>query len=238
MATATRTPTPVSAPVQAPVEPTGGDQRVVFLGIGWEGYEALLKVQGEKARPQMIYLDGDVLLMSPSHNHERRGERLGVFVRVVFEELDIPCVVTREQTFRRHKDEAGVQPDDSFYFGNSAPIAAKDGKVDIDLQVDPPPDLVIEVVHTHSAAAAVEALRRFGVPEVWVCDSDGLRILVLRANGRYFAAKKSKVFPFLTAAEIFEWVDRPGIGYSTPWVKELRRWVQEVLVPRVRGQGG
>ncbi len=228
MATATTTPTPVQAPDQV----VQGDQRVVMRGIGWEGYLTMLRLQGERSRPQMVYLDGNLQLMSPSVIHERLNDRLGMFVRVVVEELDIPCEPTRETTFHRHEDEAGVQPDDSFYLANSEPIAAKDGKEDIDLRVDPPPDLVIEVVHTHPATDAIEVLRRFGVPEVWVGDSDGLRILVRRANGRYIASKTSKAFPFLTAVEIIEWATRPGMASMTQWVKEVRRWVQEVLIPR------
>jgi Uma2 family endonuclease len=238
MATATPTPAPVSAPAQAPVEPARGDQRVEFVGIGWEGYLALLKIPGEKSRPQIIYLNGDAYLVSPSSIHERLADRLGTFVRVVVEELDIPCEPTRETTFHRRDMDAGVQPDDSFYLANYRPIAAKDGKENIDLDVDPPPDLVIEVVHTHPAAQAVEVLRRLGVPEVWVCDKDGLRFLVRKKNGRYVEAEKSQSFPFLTTTEVFDWVARPGMASMTRWIKELRRWVQDVLAPRVRGQGG
>jgi Uma2 family endonuclease len=234
MATATLAPETTLAPAQPPIEPIKGDQRVVFTGIGWEGYEALLKVQGEKARPQMIYLNGDVLLMSPSPIHERLGDRLGMFVRLVVVELDIPCEPTRETTFRRPDLEIGVQPDDSFYLANYRVMAAKDGKENIDLLVDPPPDLAIEVVHTHSAKQALEVLRQLGVPEVWVGKSDGLSILVLPNEGQYVKSDTSACFPFLTAAEIFEWAARPGMASMTQWVKELRQWAKEVLVPRVR----
>jgi Uma2 family endonuclease len=134
--------------------------------------------------------------------------------------------------------DAGVQPDESFYLANYRPIAAKDGKEDIDLDVDPPPDLVIEVVHTHPATQAVEVLRRLCVPEVWVCTKEGLRFLIRRKNGRYVEAKRSLNFPFLTSDEVFDWAARPGMASMTHWVKELRQWVQEVLVPRVRGQRG
>jgi Uma2 family endonuclease len=238
MATVTPTPAPVSAPTQAPAGPVKGDQRVEFIGIGWEGYEALLKVQGEKSRPQMIYIDGDVLLMSPSVIHERSKKRLGAFVLVVVEELGIPCESTGETTFRGPGEDVGVQPDESFYLVNHGPIAAKDGKEDIDLRIDPPPDLVIEVVHTHDATDAVEVLRRLRVPEVWVCDGYGLRILIRKKNGRYVESQKSQCLPFLSAAEIFDWVAKPGMTSMTQWVKEVRRWVQKVLVPRVRGQEG
>lgn len=238
MATATPTPTPAST--QAPARPADGDQRVEFLDIGWEGYEAILRVQNDRSRPQMIYLDGDLilLLLSPAHFHERLNDRPGTLVRVVVEELDIPCVPTRENTFFRREKEAGVQPDGSFYLANYGPIAAKDGQVNIDLRVDPPPDLVIEAVHTHDATAAIEVWRRFQVPEAWACDRDGLRILVRQANGRYTEAEVSSAFPFLKASEIFDWARWPREASELEWSRGVRRWVREVLVPRVDKQGG
>jgi Uma2 family endonuclease len=219
-------------------EPGQGDQRVVFRGIGWTGYEALLRIQAEKSRPQLLYLDGNVLLMSPSHIHGRLDDRLGMFVRLVVEELEIPCIPTPETTFHRQDLQAGVQPDDSFYLANLGPIAAKDGMENIDLNIDPPPDLVIEVVHAHSAKFALEVLRRIGVPEVWVGKPTGLQILLLSEEGHYVESDNSKSFPYLSAAEIFAWVSKPDRPIMTQWIKELRRWVQDVLVARVRGQDG
>ena len=88
------------------------------------------------------------------------------------------------------------------------------------------------------AKHAVEILRRLGVPEVWVCKQSGLRFLIRNEHGDYDESETSTNFPFLTTAEVFEWVARPGMDSSTQWVRELRHWVREVLVPRVRGQDG
>jgi Uma2 family endonuclease len=231
MATATSTPVPVSAPAR-------GDQVVEYFGIGWEGYRALLKIQGEKSRPQIIYLDGDAYLVSPSNLHECLKKRLGQFVVEVATGLDIPFLMAGETTFRRRKKDVGVQPDESFYLSNAARVVAKIRKKNVDLRIDPPPDLAVEVVHTHDATAAVEVLRRLRVPEVWVGDEDGLRILIRSANGRYVESKTSLAFPFLTADEIFEWANHLPTGFDSEWTKEIRQWVQDVLVPRVRGQGG
>ena len=160
----------------------------------------MLRLRGEKSRPQMIYLDGDLLLMSPSFIHERLDERLGSFViEVVVGSSTSPACRRARRRSAAGRSEAGVEPDESFYLANERPIAAKDGKETSTSGVDPPPDLAIEVVHTHAATQAVEVLRRLGVPEVWVCDEDGLRILVLQANGRYAESETSLAFPFLTA---------------------------------------
>ena len=238
MASATPIPVLVPNPDRTWSESPRGDQRVELVGIGWEGYLALLEIQWKRSRPQVIYSHGDAQLVSPSNIHERLGRRLGLFVMTVVVELDIPCEATGGTTFHRHDLDAGVQPDESYYLANHRLIAAKNGREDICLDVAPPPDLVIEVVHTHPATKALEILRRLGVPEVWVCAKDGLRFLASGRDGQYSESEESSSFPFLTSAEVFNWVARQGSASTTQWIQELRRWVQDVVVPRVRGQGG
>ena len=225
MATATETFTPTFS-IEA-------DQYVELRGIGWAGYETVLRLRGDRSRPKMIYLDGDLLLMSPALPHERLRFRLGCFVFEVVVGLKIPFLVTGQTTFRRRKKEVGVEPDESYYLANEARVR---GKREIDLRVDPPPDLAIEAVHTHGAAKALEVLRRLRVPEVWVCDDEGMRILIRRANRRYTKSDQSLAVPFLTATEILDWAQRSLLGPDLEWTEELRRWVQEELVPRVRDQ--
>ena len=109
------------------------------------------------------------LLMSPSYSHERLKERLGMFVMVVVDELDIPCIAAGSTTFRRRQARRRR--------GRSDVLPRERGRVrgkkKIDLRRDPPPDLAIEVVCTHDADERVEVYRRLGVPEVWVCDRIG-----------------------------------------------------------------
>jgi hypothetical protein len=59
---------------------------------------------------------------------------------------------------------------------------------------------------------------------------------VLQSNGRYAESPNSLAFPFLSAAEVYDWVRRPQTGSDTDWIKELRSWVGRTLKPRVRGQ--
>jgi Uma2 family endonuclease len=209
-----------------------GDQCVEMREIDWKGYVTMLRLRGERPIPRMIYLDGSLFLVTTSFPHERLAERLGIFVIEVVVGLDIPCVPAGGTMFRRREKRGGVEGDKTFYLANEVRVR---GKEKIDLRTDPPPDLAIEAVYTHAAAAAVEVYRRLGVSEVWLCDEEGLHILVLRANGRYAESEASAAFPFLTEGEIFSWVGRPQSVSETEWVKEVRRWVRETLAPRRAG---
>jgi Uma2 family endonuclease len=229
MATATTTTT------QPEVITVEGDQCVELRDIDWKGYSRILQLRGERPAPKIIYLDGSLLLVSPSPIHEIRKKRLGDFVSVVLEELDIDYIPTGGTTFRRRRKKAGVEPDESFYLTNLERIAERiESKKAMNMKTDPPPDLAVEAVHTHDARAALEVYRRLRVPEAWICDSESLRIFVRQANGRYTTSESSAAFPFLKASEIFDWVTRP-VRSQAAWLKELRRWVREVLAPRRAG---
>ncbi|MBX6314196.1 MAG: Uma2 family endonuclease [Isosphaeraceae bacterium] len=129
-----------------------------------------------------------------------------------------------------------MMADKSYYIAHTEEVWAVADAQEIDLDVYSPPDLMIEVVVTHSAVGAVETCRRLGVPEVWVYDEaqEALRILHRDDAGGYTEAPASRAFPFLAAVEIFGWVRDPEKIYNR-WERRLRTWVRDVLVPRVRG---
>lgn len=207
------------------------DQCVSLRGVDWSGYRSMLRIRGESHVPKIIYLDGEMWLMSPSYPHERLEARLAMLVRIVAEELDIPFTSAGHTTFWRKKRRAGIEGDATFYFANESRIR---GKTDLDLRIDPPPDLAIEAVHINPAEPAVATWRRLRVPEIWVGESGGIRIWVRQADGEYRESSHSTCLPSLTRAEIAEWVYQPETTSELDWIKALRRWAGEVLVPRTR----
>jgi Uma2 family endonuclease len=210
------------------------DQYVDLRNIGWAGYRSILRARGEKARPKMIYLDGNLLLIATGLPHERLVFRLQYLAVEVALGLDIPFIGSGQTTLFRRKKDSGIEADRSYYFSNWSRIQRNQ---DIDLRVDPPPDLAIQAVRDHGAAMAIAAFRRLRVPEVWISEDESVRILVLRDGRKYTKTDTSLTLPSLTTAEIREWSQRLGIPSDTDWMHELRRWVREVLVPRVKGPG-
>jgi Uma2 family endonuclease len=208
-----------------------GDQKVVLANIGWKGYSMLLRLKGDRRYPKVIYLDGSVTLVSPSYLHDHVARLLGLFVTLAADELDLPHIGARSTTFRRRPKRGGVEADESFYFKNLERIR---GKKKLSLRTDPPPDLAIEVVVSLEPDDSIEVYRRFGVPEVWICDPRQLTILRLGSNGHYAESERSSIFQTLTASEIHAWVTRDEHANDLAWGRALRRWVADVLVPRQR----
>jgi Uma2 family endonuclease len=123
-----------------------------------------------------------------------------------------------------------VEGDETYYFASEAEVRGKD---EIDLEIDPPPDLAVEVVWTHKADAAVEVYRRLGVPEVWIADGRKLTIFVLQPSGDYEQAESSRALP-VSAAEIHEWTVERTEENETAWMKAVRLWAREVVAPRLK----
>lgn len=222
--------TSTAAPPTDPIEFDDADQYIEIGAVGWEGYLRYRRARGERSRPKMLYLDGDLILVSPAETHERINYRFGTFMREVLHGLRVQFRAIGQTTLRLRCREIAVEGDQTYYLA-SEPLVRDKPKVN--LQVDPPPDLAIEVVHTHQADHALEVYGRLGVPEVWVCDQNRVAILLLQADGSYAEFERSLALPLLTAAEIFAQTQQPPGVTDLDWMDGVRRWVREVLVPRV-----
>ncbi len=225
-------PTPIVAPVRPPGPSASGDRWVSMRGVGWSGYSTLLDLRGSRRYPKLLYLDGDVWLMSPAFPHEHYTTRLGRFILALIVELDIPCVSTRALTLRLENKEGGVEADESYYLANAGLIQ---GLPKIDMATFPTPDLTVEVVISHPATHALEIYRRLGVPEVWFYDGEELLIHVFGPDARY-AIAPSLAFSFVSPAEVHEWVSRPQEYDEARWFKDVSRWVAETLPARWEAQ--
>jgi Uma2 family endonuclease len=161
----------------------------------WQDYCALRDSRGDGSIPRIKYRNGEILLMSPLPRHGREAHILARVVEALLDSetrnyeaftpitMDIP-------------EAGGIEPDYCFYIDNWQAAAGKDR---IDWQVDPPPDLVIEIdVTTYTAA---EDYAPYGVPEVWLFKKSGLTMYHLQGQ-TYQQQPRSRYFPT---------VDLPGL---------------------------
>jgi Uma2 family endonuclease len=206
---------------------SGAEQRVVLPRIGWSIYDAILRNAGEDRSPRLVYLDRDLILMTKSRRHEWFAERLAQLVWAVAVGSEIACEDAAEATFRRADLDAGVMGDKTFYLGEHADRMR--GPRDVDLSVDPPPDLAIEVEISHAPTEALEVYRRLGVGEVWhVVGRGPLSVQILRLDpvGIYTAAEQSRVLPALRAEMILEQLLQAESLGASAWFTRLPGWVE------------
>ena len=225
------TATPTARPIKTQPVP---EQRFLLRGVGWEGYETLLALLGD--RPiRLTYDRGDVELMSPSHDHECFKTRLGRLVETLTMELDIPCEGAGSTTWRKQIEDRGLEPDECYYIANADRVA---GRRNLDLTVDPPPDLAIEVEISRSALDRMGIYAALKVPEVWRFDGESLTVYLLQADGTYAPSPTSRSLPFLPLDELVDWLHRADEMGQTAWIRQFREWVREELAPRLENPGG
>jgi Uma2 family endonuclease len=210
-----------------------GEQRVVLRDVDWDGYETLLRMVGD-GHVRLTYDGEDVELMSPSRDHESYALLIGRIIDTVTEELRIPCQGLRTTTWRKRVKERGLEADNCYYLANLPRIRGKKGK--LDLTIDPPPDLAIEVEITHSALDRMSIYAALGIPEVWRFDGEQLTMETLQPNGTYATVAVSPGLPMIAPEEVVRWA-RSGEAADdhSEWGRQLREWVRAELVPRRQG---
>ncbi len=85
--------------------------------------------------------------MSPSRQHEQAKKLLAQILELACLERGIDYCGLGSTTLKDQALERGLEPDECYYLANAGRIK---GQKHIDLDVDPPPDLCIEVEITSS----------------------------------------------------------------------------------------
>lgn len=211
-------------------KPQGAAQRFVLHEISWEGYQTFLKVLED--RPiRLTYDQGTLELMTPLSIQERYKVLFGRMIDAITEELDVRVVALGSTTFNREELQRGLEPDQCYYFSNAGKVA---DWARVDLDVDPPPDLAIEIDVTSDSRHRLGIYAALKVPEVWRFDGDRLDVLQLQDPGAYQIIPRSEIFPFVPMEELGQFLHQHSIGDDTEWAKAFRRWVRETILPRVQ----
>jgi Uma2 family endonuclease len=157
-------------------------------------------------------------LMSPRKDHESIGHLLGRLIERFSEVRDMEIVGVTSTPFRRADLQKGFEADEAYYVQNADRIRAKEA---IDLSVDPPPNLVVEVETTNPAIPKLPLFAAMGIAEVrW---HDGERLTVTRLHRDHYedthASQALPGFPLALADSALS--RRRSVG-ETALVREFR----------------
>lgn len=199
---------------------------VQMENVSWEMFENILQSMGEGYAARMAYNNGTLEIKMPLPKHERAKSIISDLIKLLLEELDIDCECFASSTFKREDMQSGVEPDDCFYILNE-PVMR--GKTEIELTVDPPPDLALEIDNTSDSRLRFNSYQALGVPELWRYDGQGLQIYLLQ-NKKYVDSNISPNFPGLPITEIIpQYVKQSQTAGRSPTLKAFRGWVREQL---------
>jgi Uma2 family endonuclease len=198
-------------------------QRLVLHDVDWQTYGRLLRIFAERRSVRLTYDRGVLEIMSPLHEHESDASFLGRLAVTLTEELGLPVKAGGSTTFRRRRRRRGLEPDECYWIANEPRVR---GKRHIDLRIDPPPDLAIEVDVTRSSLDRLNIYSALGVPEVWRLTDQGLKIHVLARDGRYAECPNSQAFPLVTPADLSGFLAQRSQRDENAVVQQFRAWVR------------
>ena len=170
-------------------------QSTILHDIDWQQFESILDDLGEKRRTRIAYLDGVLEIFKPLNEREKIKVLISSFVQVLLDELAINFEGYGSTTFKAKAKKAGLEPDDCFYIQNNV---AMRGIRKLNMAIDPPPDLVIEVDVT--SKTKFDVYRVLGIPELWLYDKV-LKIYILQ-DDEYIESELSPTFGNIPVREI------------------------------------
>lgn len=197
-------------------------QKVLLENITWKELEAILTELGEHRATRIAYNRGMLEIMAPLPEHEFDKEIISDLVKALLEELDVEFISLGSTTFKNQFMEKGIEPDQCFYIQNEAVIR---GKKRLDLTIDPPPDLALEIDITSRTHANI--YQDLQVPELWRFERGKLQINILE-NGNYVESQSSLNFPKLPLIKVIpEYLERSRTAGRNAVIKSFRNWVRQ-----------
>jgi Uma2 family endonuclease len=203
-------------------------RKIILRNIDWKTYSRLIVAFNEHRGVRMTYDRGRLEIMCPMLLHERVGDFLGQLILATTEELGLPFAAGGSTTLRRRHLRKGVEPDNCYWIANEPMIRDKDR---LDLRVDPPPDIAIEVDITSSSLDRMSIYAELGVPELWRLEGGTALFFHSLAAGSYTIVTHSRSFPFMTPADLMSFVALRRTQGETSVRKQFRAWVRQHAPP-------
>lgn len=205
---------------------TSAEQRTVLQNISWETFETLLKETGEDRGSRFAYDCGTLEIITPLFEHENPKIQFDRLIFALAEELEIEIKSASSTTLKRRIVNRGIEPDNCYYIQNEAAIR---GNKTLDLAIDPPPDLVIEIDITSSSINKFGIYSALGVSELWRYNGQDLKFYRLEADN-YIECEFSIAFPLVSVIEISSFIEQSKISGEIALLKSFRAWARNKIV--------
>ncbi len=198
--------------------------QLLLKDLSWQEFEEILEELGASRAARLSYSNGILEIMTPLMGHETAKVLIGDLVKILLDEMGIDYEPTGSTTFKNQQMDQGVEPDESFYIENCEAVR---GRQRVNLEVDPPPDLAIEIDLT--SRTRFNNYQLLGVPELWRYDGKRLQINLLQ-DGEYIESQTSPTFLGLPLSEkILQVLEQSKTVNRGDLLREFRQWVRAQL---------
>ncbi|MDB9529799.1 Uma2 family endonuclease [Oscillatoria sp. CS-180] len=198
-------------------------QRLLLHNVGWAKFEAILEELGEHRGTRFTYDEGVLEIMAPSPEHEYFRQAISIAIEDIAEVLERDYECYGSTIWRRQLLQAGLEPDNCFYFQNEARVR---GKLKFDLSQDPPPDLALDIDITSKSLDRFPIYARLGIPEIWSY-SDGILTIYLLQQNHYVESESSCVFPSVKIQDLPQIIEQYRDRGRLPLRRAIKAWVKQ-----------
>ncbi len=209
----------VPQPIAKPI----GERRVVFQYLDWHRYQTIRQALGEHRAIRFTYDQGVLEVTMPLEDHEFAVRLIERFILILVVELGLKLKTMGSTTLDREVLDRSAEPDNAYYIQNQAVVAGRN----VDLEYDPPPDLVVEVDITHTDINKLRFYASMGVPEFWRYNGETWRVYCLQAEG-YEELETSPTFPLVPKIKLYEFLAQARQDEVVAEMA-LRAWVRQQL---------
>jgi Uma2 family endonuclease len=168
---------------------------ITFHNVSWEEYEDLLEEVGEASGLRISYDEGTLNVMTLSVKHEYYERFIEKMLVCVIVRLGVNIRSFGSATMRKQKKRKGNEPDLCFYVQTADAIG---NRIELDFEIDPPPDVAVEIDIPHDSRKKFSIYAGLEVPELWRFNGDALTIHLLDEE-RYEEVEASRALPMLTS---------------------------------------
>ena len=199
-------------------------QWVILEGISWSTFQTILQEMGDHRASRLAYDSGILEIAMPSSLHEIINRLLDRIIIALTEELNLKIKAYGSTTLTREDLEKGVEPDSCYYIQKADQLLARK----LDLAVDPPPDLAVEVDITSSSQRRFSIYRQLQIPEVWRYTQDNGVIIYRYGQDNYEACEVSPTFSMITGEVLMDFLELANTEDDNSVIRSLRKWLAEL----------
>ncbi|PSB04714.1 Uma2 family endonuclease [Merismopedia glauca] len=200
-----------------------GEKRLSFRNLDWHAFKQIQSLLTERTRARFTYDNGVLEITMPLEGHERSARLIELFIRVLVVEIGMKIKTMGSTTLDREDLLKSAEPDNGYYIQNYSLVSDRE----INLNVDPAPDLVVEVDITHTDLNKNLLYASLGVPEFWRFNGRVWQILQL-VNGTYVECDRSPTFPIVEKNDLYQFLEVALLDEVAAEVN-FRQWVREQI---------
>ncbi len=193
---------------------------MAFRALNWSAFQQIRQLLAERTHARFTYNNGVLEITMPLEGHERLARLIELFIRILVVELGLKMKSMGSTTLAREDLLKSAEPDNGYYIHNYSLVADHE----VNLAVDPPPDLVVEVDITHTDIEKNDLYASLGVPEFWRFNGHVWTILQL-VDSRYEARERSPTFPLVRKTDLYTFLET-AIADEVTAETTFRQWVR------------